>query len=62
MKFYMHKESGNVENERTWKYEYDNMDVESWHGCEAKDANPENWIEDGHLIEVKKINGEWTEV
>jgi len=59
----MHKESGEVASESDWRADYESMDIESWHGCESKDANPNNWLEEGHLIEVEKNeSGEWEEV
>ena len=58
----MHEQSGDVATEMEWRDDYENMDVESWHGCEAKDA-PENWLENSALIEVEKNNdGDWVEV
>ena len=63
MKYYMQKQSGDVATEQEWRDDFECMDIESWSGMEAHEADPDNWIEEGGLIEVKKDeNGEWIEV
>ena len=62
MKYYMQAQSGDVATEEDWKDDFENMDLESWYGCEAKDANLDRWIEGGNLIEVERVEGEWIEV
>lgn len=63
--YYMHKVSGDVATEQEWRDDYESMDVESWFGKSADeitDADKENWLHAGDLIEVvKDANGEWVE-
>ena len=63
MKYYMQQQSSDIATEEEWRDDFENMDIESWSGMEAEDANPKNWIEEGHLIEVlQDENREWEEV
>ena len=60
--FYMHVISGDVFTLDDWHADYISMDVEDWHGKEAGECDPEDWIKDGSLIEVEMdSDGEWVE-
>lgn len=51
--FYIHTISGDIQPLDDWRYDYESMDPESWHGKPIEECNPANWIEDGKLIPLK---------
>lgn len=52
MRLFAHKDSGDVQPLADWRSDYNSMDVESWHGKSSDECDPEEWLEDGHLIEL----------
>jgi len=63
--YFMHRESGEVASQFDWHSDYESMDKESWFGKEIDlitDADKENWLDGGHLIEVVRYKGEWIEL
>ena len=62
MKYYMHRESGDVATKREWREEFENMDIESWFGLPENECYGVDWIAGGHLIRVVMVDGEgWVE-